>query len=118
MKRFPNRIIIEREKLNPDGDGAGNFAAGFEKLVGPLWADIQSEGLAASEDEAAGQEASRQRFTVDVRRTPLTDAVDVRDRITEPLKAPRGPRLFDILAVEKTDRSKYIRFRVQITPLN
>jgi len=113
-KRFPNRIVIEREKPNPDGDGAGNYAAGFEKLVGPLWADIQSEGLASSEDEAAGQEASRQRFTVEVRRTPLTDTVDTRDRITE----PKGPRVFDVMAVEKTDRSIYIKFRVQLTPLN
>lgn len=114
MKRFPNRIVIEREKLDPDGDGAGNYASGFETLVGPLWSDIQSEGLSGTEDEAAGQEASRQRFTVDVRRTPKTDNVDARDRISE----PKTKRAFDILAVEKSDRSKYIRFRVQLTPLN
>lgn len=113
-KRFPNRIIIEREKPNPDGDGAGNFAEGFEKLVGPLWADITSDGLASSEDEAAGQEASRQRFTIEVRRTPLTDQVDTRDRISE----PKGPRTFDVLGVEKADRSAYIKFRAQLTPLN
>lgn len=114
MKRFPNRIVVERENPTPDGDGAGNYVSGFAKLVGPIWADIQSEGLSSSEDEQAGQEASRQRFTVDVRRTPMTDKVDTRDRITE----PKGPRVFDVLAVEKTDRSKYIRFRAQLTPLN
>lgn len=113
-KRFPNRIVIEREKPNPSGDGAGNFAAGFETLVGPIWSDITSDGLASNEDEAAGQEASRQRFTVETRRTPLTDQVDTRDRITE----PKGPRVFDVISVEKSDRSSFIKFRVQLTPLN
>jgi len=113
-KRFPNRIVIEREDPNPAGDGAGNYVTGFEEFVGPLWADIQSLGLSSDEDAAAGQEASRQRFTIEVRRTPKTDQVDTRDGVSE----PKTQRKFDILSVEKTDRSVFIKFRAELTPLN
>lgn len=113
-KRLPNRIVIERENPNPAGDGAGNYVTGFEEFVGPLWGEIKSLTLSSNEDAAAGQEASRQRFTIEVRRTPKTDQVDARDRVSE----PKTQRTFDILSVEKTDRSAFIVFRAELTPLN
>lgn len=112
-KRFPNRVVVERENPNPTGDGAGNYTTGYEKLAGPLWARVESESLSSTEDSAAGQEVSRQRFEIEVRRTPLMDKVDTRDRIFE----PRYTRYFDILAVEKTDRSATILFRGILSPV-
>jgi hypothetical protein len=104
---------VLRSTPDPDGDGAGNFQSGWSTYVGPISGRIEPL-ISGGEDQREGQIASRQRFVIHLRATPVSRMIDARDRVEE----IGGPsRVFNVLANVTEPKDVMVRLMVEQTPV-
>jgi hypothetical protein len=104
---------VLRSTPDPDGDGSGNFQSGWSDYLGPVAGRIEPL-VAGGEDQREGQVASRQRFVIHLRATPVSRRIDARDRVEE---VGGSSRAFNVLANMTEPKDPMARLMVEQTPV-